>query len=60
MFCLQISFSFRHRRVRRENNSSSMVTYMCPVRECKRGQTFHAAGRTFTFRDRREEGMMSN
>ena len=36
-----------------------MVTYMCPVRECKRGRTFHAAGRTFTFRDCREEGMMS-
>ena len=29
-------------------------------RECKRGRTFHAAGRTFTFRDRREEGMMSD
>ena len=28
---------------------------MCPGRECKWGRTFHAAGRTFTFRDRREE-----
>ena len=30
------------------------------VMESKWGQTFHSAGQLFTFRDRNEEGMMSN
>ena len=37
-----------------------MVTYVCPGKECKWGRTFLSVGEIFTFRDRREEGMMSN
>ena len=43
-----------------KNISSCLQTNMCTVREYKCGRTFFVVTVIFTFRDRKEEGVMSN
>ena len=58
---MDVSFELKcHFQVPWKNISSCLQTNMCTVREYKCGRTFFVVTVIFTFRDRKEEGVMSN